>query len=131
MKHYANQDANGNLAFYNDVVNSTTIPTTAIEITEDQWQDSLANPGKYNIVNGAFAAAAVWPPALTAAQITVQTNASILAKIATLEASQTPRLYREAIAGSTAVNATTGRTAAQELAYIDSEIETLRTQLQK
>lgn len=131
MQYYATQDSNGNLAFYNDIVNNTAIPTTAIEITETQWQDSLTNPGKYSIMNNIFTPSTVWPPALTTAQITAQTNTPITAQITALELAQTPRLYREAIAGSTTVNTTTGRTASQELSYIDSQIVLLRKQLVK
>ena len=48
------------------------IPHGAVEITEDQWQDALANPGKYTIINEVFTAAAVWPPALTIPQAQAQ-----------------------------------------------------------
>ena len=49
----------------------------------------------------------------------------ILAQIAALERQQTPEMYRQAIIGSAVVNSA-GRTAAQELAWIDGEIEALK-----
>lgn len=69
MQYYASLDSNGNMAFYNDVVHGTGIPTGAIEITEEQWQDAVANQGKYSIQNGQFVADSVWPPVPTADQV--------------------------------------------------------------
>lgn len=64
---YANSDENGNInGFYNDDIHTPEqIPTTAIKITEAQWQDAVANQGKYIIQTGALALA----PPLTQAQI--------------------------------------------------------------
>lgn len=54
MTYYADSDANGNIiAYYSDEINSS-IPSTAIQITDEQWQDSVNNIGKYMIQNGAL-----------------------------------------------------------------------------
>jgi hypothetical protein len=52
--YYAEPDANGNIvAFYSDeFAYPDGIPSTAIPITRDQWQDSVNNPGKYIVQNG-------------------------------------------------------------------------------
>jgi hypothetical protein len=48
---YAEYDLSGNIiAFYDDTIHSS-IPGSTIQITDNQWQDCLANPGK-NIVSG-------------------------------------------------------------------------------
>lgn len=80
MQYYATTASNGNIAFYNDDVNGTDIPSEAIDITEEQWQDALTNPGKYSIVNGVLTAASVWPPVQTTDQ-----------KIAALDAEYQPQ----------------------------------------
>ena len=58
----------GALSFYNDEVHSA-IPTGAAQITDAQWQDAVANDGKYSIINGVFTEATVWPPPATPAAI--------------------------------------------------------------
>ena len=58
---------------------------------------------------------------------------SIKAQIAALEAAQTPRMYREAADGSTAVFKSgtqfAGLTSTQALSSIETQIATLRSQL--
>ncbi len=66
---YAQCDTNGNvIAYYDDAINPAAQIGTAIRITDAQWQDSVANPGKYIISNGALTLA----PPPTAAQIAAQ-----------------------------------------------------------
>ncbi|QGQ95878.1 hypothetical protein EHS13_13830 [Paenibacillus psychroresistens] len=57
-QYYANADINGKIiGFYNDDVHTEEqIPETAIEITEEQWQDALSNPRKYRVISGVFTA---------------------------------------------------------------------------
>lgn len=59
IQYYANADINGKIiGFYNDDIwDSTKIPTTAIRITEVQWEDCTSNQGKWIIMNGALSAA--------------------------------------------------------------------------
>ncbi|MDR3591589.1 MAG: hypothetical protein P4N41_18185 [Negativicutes bacterium] len=63
-------------------------------------------------------------------------SAAIKAQIAALEAQQTPRMYRESMAGNLATNENwknadgSYRTSAQQLAWLDSQIVALRAQLQ-
>lgn len=53
-QYYANADANGNIiAFYNDDIwDVTKIPATAVKITTSQYQDEIANQGKYVVSSG-------------------------------------------------------------------------------
>lgn len=67
MQYYAS-NSNGNLAFYCDVVHED-IPVDAVAITEDVWQDAVANPGKYSIQVGQFVTASPWPPIRTAEEL--------------------------------------------------------------
>lgn len=80
-QYYADSDANGNIiAYYNDDIwDVTKIPSTAIKITEAQWQDAIANQGKYFIQSGAL----ILAPAPTAAQ---QLSSAISTKLAALGA---------------------------------------------
>ena len=68
-------------------------------------------------------------PPLTPAQEKAAAAAPINAQMAALEATMTPRLLREAFLNSTTINSKTGRTSAQQLAFIDTQIAALRTQL--
>jgi len=43
------------LSFYDASLHGATIPVTAIEITEQQWQVFLSNPGQRRWVDGAVA----------------------------------------------------------------------------
>jgi hypothetical protein len=54
---------------------------------------------------------------------------TIFDQIAELEATITRRMQREALIGSTLVDFRTGKTAAQQIADIDAQIATLRSQL--
>lgn len=129
MQYYVTE-TNGNLGFYCDEIHGINIPKDAIPITEAIWQNAVNNPGKYSIQNGAFIAATVWPPPPDPATV-------IKAQIAALEAQQTPRMYREAMAGSTVTNEDwknadgSYRTSAQQLAWLDNKITALRAQLQE
>ena len=58
-------------------------------------------------------------------------NAPILAEIARLEAIITKRMEREDRAKSTAVDPRTGRTASQQIYWVDAEIAALRETLQR
>lgn len=60
--YYAEADAQGNIiAYYTDELNYPNgIPKTAITITDEQWADSINNPGKYVVQNGQLVEAA--PP---------------------------------------------------------------------
>jgi hypothetical protein len=74
IQYYADSDVNGNIiGFYNDDIwDVTKIPITAIEITEEQWQDCIANQGKYIVQAGALELA----PPPTQAEIDAE-NAAI------------------------------------------------------
>jgi hypothetical protein len=50
---YANANESGKIiGYYTDAVHEPEqIPDTAVPITAEQWQDSLANPRKYKIVD--------------------------------------------------------------------------------
>lgn len=76
IQFYANADANGNIiAYYNDDIwDVTKIPTTAIKITQAQWQDAVANQGKYIVQAGALALA---PPPTAAQQLASAQNTQI------------------------------------------------------
>lgn len=55
---YANVSQSGLLEYYTDAVHTPEqIPATAIEITEEQWKDCIANQGKWTIVEGVLALA--------------------------------------------------------------------------
>jgi hypothetical protein len=127
----ATYDAAGNLTgFYSDAIAYASIPTLNVQIDEATHLDAIANPGKYTVVNGKVVAANPWPTAaMEAAAQKAAANAPIFRQIAALEATQTPRLYREAALGSTVVNPVTGRTAAQQLAYVDEQVAALRKNL--
>lgn len=66
---------------------------------------------------------------------TLKTNKSIKQQITEFESQITYRMLRESISGSTATNENwvkddgTYRTAAEQVAYIDEQIEALRAQL--
>lgn len=53
---FAHADTNGSIiAFYDDAIHSAAqIDASAIKITDAQWQDMVANPGKWRVVNGAI-----------------------------------------------------------------------------
>jgi hypothetical protein len=60
---YAIADESGNInGFYDSEINRASIPSGAIQITDAQWQDCLANPGKWIIQAGALVASPDWPP---------------------------------------------------------------------
>jgi hypothetical protein len=78
IQYYANTNADGTLAFYNnDVWDITKIPTTAISITEAQWLDASQNQGKYLIQAGAF----VLAPGPTTAQQLASAQTAKLAEL--------------------------------------------------
>lgn len=54
VQKYANADANGKIiAYYTDDIHTPEqIPETAFPITDEEWQDSVANPGKYEVQLG-------------------------------------------------------------------------------
>jgi predicted NAD/FAD-dependent oxidoreductase len=81
VQYYANADTNGNIiGYYNDDIwDVTKIPTTAIKITEAQWQDAVANQGKYLIQSGAF----VLAPAPTTAQLLASAQTAKIAELNT------------------------------------------------
>lgn len=56
MTYYVQSDSNGNInAYYtDDFFYPNGIPVTAIQITDQQWKDSVDNPGKYIVQNGSF-----------------------------------------------------------------------------
>jgi len=71
---YAAYDANGTITgFYDDVDSPVPGGLSAIKITDAEWQDAIANQGKYSAVNGVFTAANPWP-SLSATK-TAQINA--------------------------------------------------------
>jgi hypothetical protein len=78
FKYYADSDANGNItAFYNDDIwDVSKIPTTAIPITFEEWQDSVNNPGKYMVQNKAFVLA---PPPTAGQQLAAAKQVQIAA----------------------------------------------------
>jgi hypothetical protein len=126
-------DENGNITgYYPDGLGYASIPVPNVQTDEQTHRDAYANPGKYRVVDGHLVAADPWPPAPTEAEVRAQANAPVLEQIAALEAQQTPRLLREALVEATtpAVDPRTGRTAREQLAWIDEQIATLRSQLQ-
>ncbi len=84
---YAQGDAKGNItAYFDDSINSAAQIGTAIQLTDAQWQDSAANPGKYIIGAGAFMLA----PPPTTVQLNAQAWAAYQARAkAALESSDT------------------------------------------
>jgi len=83
MKYYVAANSDGTYGFYIEGV-SETIPSGAVEIAEDQWQDATNNQGKYSIVNGVFTAASVWPTVQTKDEKIDALNATYQTQIADL-----------------------------------------------
>lgn len=79
--YFADSDTSGNITGYfsDEFHYANGIPPTAIQITDAQWQDSVNNPGKYIVQNGAF----VLAPPLTAAQQFANAKQQRLAYLAT------------------------------------------------
>lgn len=105
---YAQADASGSIiALFDDAINSGTQIGTATKITDAQWQDILANPGKWLLVAGVLQLV----PALTTAQLLAKAQiaqialinqgcqnalAAIVASYPTLEIATFPNQYSEA-----------------------------------
>lgn len=52
MPYFVNFDSNNKIdGFFNDAINSL-IPQSAIQISDEQWQQLSANPEKYRLENG-------------------------------------------------------------------------------
>ena len=66
----ASGDTSGNIiTYYDDKVSpAPSSATNTADITDAQWQDSIANPGKYRVVSGVFSQVTVWPIPSTLAQ---------------------------------------------------------------
>jgi hypothetical protein len=63
--YYANIDANGALlGFYTDTVNGTNIPTTAVSITAEQWQQWLGSSNGYRWIDGTLTPFTPPPPTI-------------------------------------------------------------------
>jgi hypothetical protein len=79
---YAEYDNSGNIiAFYDDAIH-TNIPEQSVEITDNQWQDCLANPGKNIVSGGVFASAS---------------NATLLQLAKTAKINELTRAYNSAL----------------------------------
>lgn len=78
-QYYADADASGKiLGFYNDDIwDVNKIPKTASKITEAQWQDCIANNGKYHMQAGAL----VLAPAPTTAQLLANAQADKMTEL--------------------------------------------------
>ena len=87
----------------------TLIPTEAQEISTEQWQSMISYQGQRKFINGEVA---VYSPP-------VNPDDALLLQISDLEQTITPRRIRDAILG----------TDNGWLAEVESEIETLRSQL--
>lgn len=80
---YATQNANGVIIFYDSV--DSPVPktvTTAVAITDEQWQECLANPG-YTVANGALV-----PPSASV----------LLTRAVTVQKRAIDRSYNQAVA---------------------------------
>lgn len=117
LSRYALVNADGSIGNFIEFESTPEAPT-------DGTQFVLTTPGVdfgWVYANGVFTNPNP-PPAPTANQIA-------LAQIKNYESQQTDRMYREALAGSTAVDPKTGRTSAQQLVWLDQQIVTLRASL--
>lgn len=53
VKYFADQREDASIALYpTDIWDKDKIPSTAIEVTYEQWQKIIANPGKFHIEDG-------------------------------------------------------------------------------
>lgn len=69
-------DANGNITAFYDSIDSP-VPAgvqNVIQITQDQWQTCLSQPGQWHVVNGALAQV---PPPSTAQQLATAQSAQV------------------------------------------------------
>lgn len=99
------------------------IPVDAIEITEEERQACLTGQSSGKVIQAdADGRPVAIDPVYTPSQLALD-------QIHTLESSVTPRMIQEAITGCTDLNKNTGKTSAQDLADIRTQITTLRAQL--